>query len=128
MQVPYNFNMVAIHRRHPKLLSLPELLDAYIEHRKEVVINRSTFELQKAQEREHVVKGLIKALSILDEVIAVIRASKDKRDAKDNLISEFAFTEPQAEAIVSLQLYRLTNTDITALKAEEEELEKKSRG
>ncbi|MEK3645068.1 DNA topoisomerase IV subunit A [Aeribacillus sp. FSL M8-0235] len=128
LQVPYNFNMVAIHRRHPKLLSLPELLDAYIEHRKEVVINRSTFELQKAQEREHVVKGLIKALSILDEVIAVIRASKDKRDAKDNLISEFAFTEPQAEAIVSLQLYRLTNTDITALKAEEEELEKKIKG
>ncbi|WP_339211573.1 DNA topoisomerase IV subunit A [Aeribacillus sp. FSL K6-8210] len=128
LQVPYNFNMVAIYRRHPKLLSLPELLDAYIEHRKEVVINRSTFELQKAQEREHVVKGLIKALSILDEVIAVIRASKDKRDAKDNLISEFAFTEPQAEAIVSLQLYRLTNTDITALKAEEEELEKKIKG
>ncbi|MGY4111815.1 DNA topoisomerase IV subunit A [Aeribacillus sp. SP014] len=128
LQVPYNFNMVAIHHRHPKLLSLPELLDAYIEHRKEVVINRSTFELQKAQEREHVVKGLIKALSILDEVIAVIRASKDKRDAKDNLISEFAFTEPQAEAIVSLQLYRLTNTDITALKAEEEELEKKIKG
>lgn len=128
LQVPYNFNMVAIHRRHPKLLSLPELLDAYIEHRKEVVINRSTFELQKTQEREHVVKGLIKALSILDEVIAVIRASKDKRDAKDNLISEFAFTEPQAEAIVSLQLFRLTNTDITALKAEEEELEKKIKG
>lgn len=125
LQVPYNFNMVAIHRRRPKLLSLPELLDAYIEHRKQVVTNRSAFELQKAQEREHVVKGLIKALSILDEVIAVIRASKDKRDAKDNLIREFAFTEPQAEAIVSLQLYRLTNTDITALKEEAEELEKK---
>ena len=67
----------------------------------------------------------MKALSVLDEVIAVIRASSDKKDAKQNLISKFAFTEPQAEAIVSLQLYRLTNTDITALKEEAEELSKK---
>ncbi|WP_044748500.1 DNA topoisomerase IV subunit A [Bacillus alveayuensis] len=125
LQVPYNFNMVAIHKRRPKLLSLPELLDAYIEHQKEVVTNRSQFELKKAREREHIVEGLMKALSILDEVIATIRASKDKRDAKDNLIAKFQFTEAQAEAIVSLQLYRLTNTDITALKQEAEELAKK---
>jgi topoisomerase IV subunit A len=125
LQVPYNFNMVAIHQRRPKLLSLPELLDAYIEHQKEVVTNRSNYELNKARDRQHIVEGLMKALSILDEVIATIRASKDKRDAKDNLIEKFKFTEPQAEAIVSLQLYRLTNTDITALKQEAEELSKK---
>ncbi|MEH7342842.1 DNA topoisomerase IV subunit A [Bacillus sp. JJ1532] len=125
LQVPYNFNMVAIYNRHPKLMGLRELLDAYIEHRKEVVTRRTAFDLEKAQARQHIVEGLIKALSILDEVIAAIRASKDKRDAKDNLIAKFAFTEPQAEAIVSLQLYRLTNTDITALQAEAEELSKR---
>ncbi|OAT73978.1 DNA topoisomerase IV subunit A [Parageobacillus thermoglucosidasius] len=124
LQVPYNFNMVAIHQRRPKLLSLPELLDAYIEHRKEVVTNRSQYELKKAYERQHIVEGLMKALSILDEVIATIRASRDKRDAKDNLIAKYEFTEAQAEAIVSLQLYRLTNTDITALRQEAEQLEK----
>ncbi|QED47747.1 DNA topoisomerase IV subunit A [Cytobacillus dafuensis] len=125
LQVTYNFNMVAIYNRHPKLMGLRELLDAYIQHRKEVVIRRTSFDLEKAQARQHIVEGLMKALSILDEVIAAIRASKDKRDAKDNLIAKFTFTEPQAEAIVSLQLYRLTNTDITALQAEAEELAKK---
>lgn len=125
LQIPYNFNMVAIHNRRPKLMSLPEILDAYISHQKEVVTNRLNYELNKARERQHVVQGLIKALSILDEVIATIRASKDKKDAKNNLIHQFEFTEPQAEAIVSLQLYRLTNTDVTALQAEAEELEKK---
>lgn len=125
LQVPYSFNMVAISRKRPKLMSLESILDAYIEHQREVVTNRSQFELRKAREREHIVAGLIKALSILDEVIAVIRASKDKRDAKDNLIARFEFTEAQAEAIVSLQLYRLTNTDVTALQAEAEELAKK---
>ncbi|UOE74673.1 DNA topoisomerase IV subunit A [Parageobacillus thermoglucosidasius] len=124
LQVPYSFNMVAIHERRPKLLSLPELLDAYIEHRKEVVTNRSQYELKKAYERQHIVEGLMKALSILDEVITTIRASRDKRDAKDNLIAKYEFTEAQAEAIVSLQLYRLTNTDITALQQEAEQLEK----
>ncbi|MCM3541529.1 DNA topoisomerase IV subunit A [Priestia megaterium] len=122
LQVPYNFNMVAIAKKRPKLMSLSNILDAYIDHQKEVVTNRSKYELQKAREREHIVAGLIKALSILDEVIATIRASKDKRDAKNNLIAKYEFTEPQAEAIVSLQLYRLTNTDITALQAEAEEL------
>ncbi|OQM45886.1 DNA gyrase subunit A [Anoxybacillus sp. UARK-01] len=125
LQVPYNFNMVAIHNRRPKLLSLLELLDAYIEHQKEVVTNRSRYELKKAHDRQHIVEGLMKALSILDEIIATIRASKDKREAKDRLMAQYAFTEAQAEAIVSLQLYRLTNTDITALKQEAEELEKK---
>ena len=122
LQVPYNFNMVAIYNRRPTLMGLAHFLDAYIAHQKEVITNRSKYDLAKAKERQHVVEGLMKALSILDEVITTIRASKDKRDAKDNLISKFAFTEVQAEAIVSLQLYRLTNTDITALQAEADEL------
>lgn len=122
LQVTYNFNMVAIHKKRPTLMGLRELIDAYIEHQKDVVTKRSEFELNKAKERQHIVEGLMKALSILDEVIATIRSSKDKRDAKDNLIAKFAFTELQAEAIVSLQLYRLTNTDITALRQESAEL------
>lgn len=125
LQVTYSFNMVAIYNRTPKLMGLTDLLDAYIEHQKEVVTRRTQFDLQKAKDRQHIVEGLIKALSILDQVIATIRASKDKRNAKDNLISKFQFSEAQAEAIVSLQLYRLTNTDITALQEEAEELAKK---
>ncbi|CAH0347417.1 DNA topoisomerase IV subunit A [Bacillus sp. CECT 9360] len=125
LQVAYNFNMIAIYKKRPTLMSLPKMLDAYIGHRKEVITNRSRYELQKAHDRAHIVDGLMKALSILDEVIASIRSSNDKRDAKDNLIAKFDFTEPQAEAIVSLQLYRLTNTDITALQAEAAELKNK---
>ncbi|UII57903.1 DNA topoisomerase IV subunit A [Cytobacillus spongiae] len=125
LQIPYNFNMVAISNKRPKLLGIRELLDAYIGHQKDVVTKRSQYDLQKAKDREHIVEGLMKALSVLDEVIATIRASKDKRDAKDNIIAKFAFSEPQAEAIVSLQLYRLTNTDITALQNEASELAKK---
>ncbi|WP_458415268.1 DNA topoisomerase IV subunit A [Schinkia sp. CFF1] len=125
LQISYNFNMVAIHNRTPKQMSLPQMLDAYVAHQKEVVTRRSQYELNKAKERQHIVEGLIKAISILDEVIATIRASKDKRDAKNNLIAKFQFTEPQAEAIVTLQLYRLTNTDITTLQKEAEDLAKK---
>ncbi|MDF1509044.1 DNA topoisomerase IV subunit A [Robertmurraya sp. DFI.2.37] len=125
LQITYSFNMVAIHNRRPKLMGLIHLLDAYIEHQKEVVTRRTQYDLQKAKDRQHIVEGLMKALSILDEVIATIRSSKDKRNAKDNLIAKFQFSEAQAEAIVSLQLYRLTNTDITALQAEAEELAKK---
>ncbi|PLS09520.1 DNA topoisomerase IV subunit A [Neobacillus cucumis] len=125
LQITYNFNMVAIYNKRPKLMGIRELLDAYIEHQKEVVTRRTQYDLNKAKERQHIVEGLMKALSILDEVIATIRASKDKRDAKDNLIAKYGFTELQAEAIVSLQLYRLTNTDITALRNEAEELAKK---
>lgn len=125
LQITYNFNMVAINKKRPVLMGLAELLDAYIGHQKDVVTKRSQFDLQKARDRQHIVEGLMKALSILDQVIATIRASKDKRNAKDNLIQKFQFTEVQAEAIVSLQLYRLTNTDITALQAEADELAKK---
>ncbi|AXH99168.1 DNA topoisomerase IV subunit A [Sporosarcina sp. PTS2304] len=122
LQITYNFNMIAIAGRRPMLMSLPMLLDAYIDHQKEVITRRSTFDIKKAKDRLHIVDGLMKALSILDEVIRTIRASKDKKDAKQNLVDAYEFTEIQAEAIVSLQLYRLTNTDITELKKEEEEL------
>lgn len=125
LQIAYNFNMVAINNRRPEQMSLPAMLDAYIHHRREVVTKRSRHELDKAKERSHIVEGLIKALSILDEVIAAIRASLDKKDARENLMKKFGFTEIQAEAIVTLQLYRLTNTDITALQAEAEELKSK---
>ncbi|MBU8906115.1 DNA topoisomerase IV subunit A [Desertibacillus haloalkaliphilus] len=124
LQITYNFNMVAIFNKTPQLLGLKQLLKAYVDHQKEVVTKRSQYELNKALEREHIVEGLIKAISILDEVIDTIRASKDKRDAKNNLIESFEFTEAQAEAIVTLQLYRLTNTDITTLEEEAAELEK----
>ncbi|SDN10761.1 topoisomerase-4 subunit A [Psychrobacillus sp. OK028] len=124
LQVTYNFNMIAIHNRRPTMMTLPLLLDSYIDHQKEVVTRRTVFDLKKAKERLHIVAGLMKALSILDEVIKAIRASKDKRDAKNNLIALFEFSEAQAEAIVSLQLYRLTNTDITELQNEEETLNK----
>jgi topoisomerase IV subunit A len=124
LQISYNFNMVAIHNRRPELMGLRQLLDAYIAHQKEVVTNRTKHDLKKASDRQHIVEGLMKALSILDEVIATIRASKDKKDAKNNLIDQYKFTEAQSEAIVSLQLYRLTNTDITALREEAEELQK----
>lgn len=125
LQVTYHFNMVAIHNKTPRLMGLRDLMQAYIDHQKQVFTRRSQFELRKAVDRAHIVEGLMKAVSILDEVIAVIRASKDKKDAKANLQSQFGFTEPQAEAIVTLQLYRLTNTDITTLQKEAEELEKR---
>ncbi|AIC94511.1 MULTISPECIES: DNA topoisomerase IV subunit A [Shouchella] len=125
LQVMYHFNMVAIYNKTPQLMGLKALLQAYIDHQKDVFTRKSQFELKKAQERAHIVEGLIKAVSILDEVIAVIRGSKDKKDAKLNLQEQFAFTEPQSEAIVNLQLYRLTNTDITTLEKEADELKKR---
>ena len=124
MQISYNFNMVSIVNRRPKLLGLKEALDAFIAHQKEVVKRRTEFDLAHAKARYHIVEGLIKCISILDEVIRVIRASKNKMDAKDNLVKEFEFTEEQAEAIVTLQLYRLTNTDVVALENEKANLEK----
>ena len=122
LQISYNINMVAIHNKRPVLMGLMDLVEAYIQHQKEVVTNRSNYDLKKAKERQHIVEGLIKMVSVLDEVVQIIRASKDKSDAKNNLIKEFEFSEIQAEAIVMLQLYRLTNTDVTALQKENDEL------
>ena len=124
MQISYNFNMVSIVNRRPKLLGLCGALDAFISHQKEVVVRRTEFDLRHAEARLHIVEGLIKCISILDEVIKVIRASKNKSDAKDNLVKEFDFSERQAEAIVTLQLYRLTNTDVVELEEEMAKLKK----
>ncbi|WP_078807544.1 DNA topoisomerase IV subunit A [Pilibacter termitis] len=125
LQISYNFNMVAIDNRTPKQVGLLHILRSYIAHRVDVITKRSRFELNKAEKRQHIVEGLMKALSILDKVIRTIRASKDKKDAKKNLMASYGFTEAQAEAIVVLQLYRLTNTDITELQTEAEELAKR---
>ncbi len=118
MQVAYNYNMVAIVNRCPKTLGILELLDAYINHQKDFITKRTKFDLDFAKKRMHIVEGLIKAVSIIDEVIRVIRQSNNRADAKANLVKEFKFTEEQAEAIITLQLYRLTNFDIVALEDE----------
>ena len=115
LQVSFNYNMVSIVDRRPMTLGIIPIIDAYIAHKREVVVKRSEFDLATARKEMHIVEGLIKALSILDEVIHCIRASKNKSDAKDNLVKEFDFTREQAEAIVTLQLYKLTNTDVTEL-------------
>ena len=124
MQISYNFNMVSIVNKRPKLLGLKGALDAFIAHQKEVVTRRTEFDLLHAKARLHIVEGLIKCISILDEVIKIIRASKNKSDAKDNLVKTFEFSEKQAEAIVMLQLYRLTNTDVVELEEEMANLKK----
>ena len=123
LQKNYNYNMVAIKDKRPVLMGIEEIIDGYIDHQIEVVTKRSLFDLNKAQERKHIVDGLIKAVSILDEVVHTIRKSKDKQDAKRNIQNQFHFSEKQSEAIVTLQLYRLTNTDIVSLENEKKELE-----
>ena len=124
LQISYNFNMITIVNRRPKLCGILDILDAYIAHQKEVIYKRSEFDLAHAKARYHIVEGLIKAISILDEVIKTIRASKNKTDAIENLVIKYEFTNEQAEAIVNLQLYRLTNTDVVVLKEEMENLKK----
>ena len=122
LQISYNYNAVAIVNRTPKTLGILEILDAYIAHQKEVITKRTEFDLAYYTKNYNIATGLIKAISILDEVIALIRASKNKSDAKINLVNKYGFTEEQAEAIVTLQLYKLTNTDIVVLKEECEKL------
>lgn len=118
LQTSYAFNMIAIVNRRPMLLGVLGMLDAYIDHQKEVVHRRSEYSLKHAKLRYHIVEGLIKAISILDDVIRTIRASKNKTDAIENLVKEYAFSNEQATAIVTLQLYRLTNTDVVQLEEE----------
>ncbi|GFG47133.1 DNA topoisomerase 4 subunit A [Streptococcus canis] len=122
LQVNYNFNMVAIDHFTPRQVGLQKILASYINHRKTIIIERSKFDKAKAEKRLHIVEGLIRVLSILDEIIALIRASDNKADAKENLKVSYDFSEEQAEAIVTLQLYRLTNTDIVTLQNEENDL------
>ena len=123
LQVSYNYNMVAIINKRPMTVGILPILDAYIEHERNVIIKRTEFDLEHALKRMHIIEGLIKALSILDDVIKTIRASKNKADAKNNLVKEYEFTIEQAEAIVVLQLYKLTNTDVTELMNEQQSLE-----
>ena len=123
LQKNYNYNIVAINDKRPEQMGVVSILDAYIYHQIEVITKRSLYDLDKSRARLHIVDGLIKAVSILDEVVATIRKSKDKADAKHNIIKKYDFTEKQAEAIVMLQLYRLTNTDIVALEHEKTELD-----
>lgn len=124
LQINYNFNMVAIHNMRPERINLKTALQAYLDFQEELITKRTQYDLDKAQKRLHIVEGLIKALSILDQVIKTIRSSQNKTDAKQNLVKQYEFTEEQAEAIVILQLYRLTNTDVTALQEEHKNLEK----
>lgn len=122
LQINYNFNMVAIDNYTPRQVGIIPMLTSYIAHRKDIIVARSKFDKEKAEKRLHIVEGLIRVISILDEVIALIRASENKADAKENLKISYDFSEEQAEAIVTLQLYRLTNTDIVTLENEEAEL------
>jgi topoisomerase-4 subunit A len=124
LQVNYNFNMVAIVNKTPKQLGLKEMLVAYVEHQKDVVTRRSRHDLEKAEDRAHVLEGLAKALDILDEVVASIRRSKNRLDAQNNLIAEFGFSERQADSILTLQLYRLTNLEINSIEKELDEVRK----
>lgn len=122
LQISYNFNVVAIKDMRPQRLGLKNILQTYLDYQRDVLTKRTKFDLKKAQDRQHIVEGLIKALSILDSVIKTIRASSNRKDARDNLVSEYQFTEKQADAIVALQLYRLTNTDVTKLRQENSDL------
>ena len=122
MQISYNYNMVAIVNHRPVVLGILSILDAYIAHQKEVILKRTQFDLEHAKARIHIVEGLIKALSILDEVIKTIRSSKNKSDAEVNLVNNYDFSEKQAKAIVELQLYKLTNTDVSELIEEADNL------
>lgn len=124
LQISYNYNVIAIDDKQPKLLGLKEILESYIGFRRDVITRRTNHLLKKDRERSHIVVGLIKAVSILDEVIRVIRQSKNKADSKNNLIEKFDFTDRQAEAIVNLQLYRLSSTDIVQLEEEAAQLAK----
>ncbi|MCD7839137.1 MAG: DNA topoisomerase IV subunit A [Erysipelotrichaceae bacterium] len=123
LQKNYNYNMVAIRDKRPECMGIIEIIDGYIDHAIEVVTKRSIYDLQKAKDRKHIVDGIIKAVSILDDVVYTIRHSKDKANAKHNIQAQFGFSEKQAEAIVTLQLYRLTNTDIVTMQKELDELE-----
>jgi len=124
LSVTYNYNMVAISQRSPKLMTLEDIINEYIQHQKEMIRNRSNYELTQTEKRKHIVLGFLKMVSVLDEVIALIRESMGKKDAINRLVEKFEFSETQADAIVSLQLYRLSTTDVTQMRKESAELSK----
>ncbi len=125
LQITYNYNMVAILNHRPTLVGIIPIIKAYVDHQKDVITNRSNFELAKANKRQHIVLGLIKMVSVVEEIVKIIRQSNNKQNAKENIIHAFGFTDVQAEAIVMLQLYRLSNTDILLLQEEARQLEEK---
>lgn len=125
LQVAYNFNMVAIVNKAPRQLGVKAMLEAYVAHQREVVTHRTQYDLEKAEDRAHVLEGLVKALNLLDAVIDTIKASKNRQDAQNNLVAKFEFSERQADAILTLQLYRLTNLEINSLQKEHAETMKK---
>jgi len=120
----FNYNMVAISQRSPRLLSLEDVLNEYILHQKEVIRNRSNFQLHRLEKRKHIVLGFLKMVSVLDEVIKIIRQSSGKKDAEEQLVKRFSFTNEQADAIVSLRLYRLSSTDVVEMEKESVQLSK----
>ena len=124
LQVNYNFNMVAIVNRRPKQVGILEILDAFIAHQKDVILRRTNYDLGKAKERLHIVEGFLKAVDIIDEIIKIIRASKNKQESIDNLIKKYDFTVEQATAIVMMRLYSLSNTDVNLLLEEQDNLRK----
>lgn len=125
LQSSFSINNIALVNGRPKLLNLKDIIVVFVEHRKEVVERRTRFELKEAEERMHIVKGLLKALDIIDEIIATIRASKTIADAKTALMDNFGFSELQAAAIVAMRLGQLTGLEKEKLQEEHDELEKK---
>ena len=122
LQKSYSFNMIAIANRKPMMLGIKGMLQGFLDHREEVITRRSEFRLEKANVRIHLVEGLIKAVDVMDKIIKIIRNSKDKASSRQNIMDEFDFSQLQAEAIVMMQLYKLSNTDVTILIEEQEEL------
>lgn len=125
LQGNISFNMVALADGKPETMGLKTIISHYVNHQKDVVTRRTKRELEVAEKRFHIVEGFIKAIGIMDEVIATIRASKSKKDAHENLVSKFEFTDLQAEAILELMLYRLTGLEIKVFQKEHKELSKK---
>lgn len=125
LQGNISFNMVALADGKPETMGLKTIISHYVNHQKDVVTRRTKRELEVAEKRFHIVEGFIKAIGIMDEVIATIRASKSKKYAHENLVSKFGFTDLQAEAILELMLYRLTGLEIKVFQKEHKELSKK---
>ena len=122
LQTSYGMTFLALNNGVPKIMNLKQILEAYIDHQKDVVIRRTKFDLAKAEEREHIVKGLIIALSNIDEVIKIIKASKDRQEASTNLQQSFLLSDKQANAILDMRLQRLTSLEVEKLQEEEQQL------
>ncbi|WP_428044041.1 DNA gyrase subunit A [Candidatus Avelusimicrobium faecicola] len=122
LQTSFPVNMLAIVDGRPRILSLKEVMKAYVKHRKEIITNRTKFDLNKAQRREHILQGLLIAIANLDEVVSIIRNSKDPTEAKFKLMSQFSLSELQAQAILDMRLHQLTQLSADAIANEQAEL------